>query len=250
MSAPYNRKILQAIVIHHMGDGLPPGTPILKRWNPYNYDYPEYDFGIEADGTIRKGRPLNVIGSHTKCDKEPYLTKRGQWWFNRHAIGIGLAGDFTKYPMSQAQFNALVGLVKRLMSDHNLTLDNVYPHGQVTYTSCPGCTYGKVPALKGKWSYDEFERAILGTIKEDKDVLKVAVLLYTKDDFWAGSDVAAKHGNCAIFVRGADRSAPADAMSAQKLIVVGGPSTKHPNEVLLSGNDKYDTAAAVAKYLG
>jgi len=38
-------------------------------------------------------------------------------------------------------------------------------------------------------------------------------------------------------------------MSAQQLVVVGGPSTKHPNQVLLSGNNKYDTAAAVAKYL-
>jgi hypothetical protein len=249
MSTPYNRKI-QAIVIHHMGDGLSPGVSILKRWNPSGYDYPEYDYGIEADGTIREGRPLTVIGSHTKSDKEPYLSKRGKWWFNRNSIGIGLAGDFTKYPMPQKQYDALIGLVRRLIKKYGLTLDSVYPHGQVTYTSCPGCTYGKVPALKGSWSYDEFEQAVLGTIKEDKDVLKVAVLLYTKDDFWAGSDVAAKHGNCAIFVRGADRSAPADAMSAQKLIVVGGPSTKHPNEVLLSGNDKYDTAAAVAKYLG
>ena len=27
------------------------------------------------------------------------------------------------------------------------------------------------------------------------DVLKVAVLLYTKEDYWAGYDVAVKHGN-------------------------------------------------------
>ena len=82
------------------------------------------------------------------------------------------------------------------------------------------------------------------------DVLNVAVLLLTKEDYWAGSDVAVKNGNCAIFVRPADESVPADAMSAKQLIVVGGPTTKHPNEVLLSGNTKYDTAAAVAKYLG
>jgi len=39
-------------------------------------------------------------------------------------------------------------------------------------------------------------------------------------------------------------------MNSKQLIVVGGPTTKHPNEVLLSGKDKYATAAAVAKYLG
>ncbi len=87
-------------------------------------------------------------------------------------------------------------------------------------------------------------------IEEEDRVLNVAVLLFTKDDYWAGSDVSVKNGNCAIFVRQADHSVPADAMSAKQLIVVGGPTTRHPNEVLLSGNDKYATAAAVAKYLG
>lgn len=58
-----------------------------------------------------------------------------------------------------------------------------------------------------------------------------------------------KNGNCAIFVRGANNSVSAEAMSAKQLIVVGGPTTKHPNEILLSGNDKYETATAVAKYL-
>jgi len=81
-------------------------------------------------------------------------------------------------------------------------------------------------------------------------MLKVAVLMYSKDDYWSGSDVAVKNGGCAMFVRPTDKSVPAEAMTAKQLIVVGGGTTKHPNEVLLSGNDKYDTAAAVAKYLG
>jgi len=86
--------------------------------------------------------------------------------------------------------------------------------------------------------------------KVSDDVLDEAVLLNTKEDYWAGADVAAKNGNCAVFVRGADKSVPKDAMSAKQLIVIGGATTGHPNEVLLSGNTKYDTAAAVAKYLG
>lgn len=81
------------------------------------------------------------------------------------------------------------------------------------------------------------------------DMLEVAILLNTKEDYWAGADVAVKHDNCAMFVRGLDRAIPKDAKSSKKLIVVGGPTTKHPNEVLLSGDSKYDTAAAVAGYL-
>ena len=82
------------------------------------------------------------------------------------------------------------------------------------------------------------------------DVLGVAVLLYSKEDYWAGADVAEKNGNCAVFVRGADRSVPKDAMAAKKLIVVGGATTGHAGEVLLSGETKFDTAAAAGKYLG
>ncbi len=245
MSTPYNR-VIQAIVIHHMGDGQPPGIPIAQRWNPAGYDYPEYDFGIEADGTIREGRPLTIQGAHCLSDKSPYSQKGSQWW-NRNSIGIGLAGDFTKYPMPQAQFYALCSLVKRLMDEHGLTLDNVYPHGQVTYTDCPGCVYDKVPELKGGWDYNEFEQAVLSGAQPEEviDVFDVAVLLNTKDDFWAGADVAAKHGNCAIFVRPS-----MDAKNAKTLIVVGGSSIRETGEILLSGNDKYDTAAAVKKYLG
>jgi hypothetical protein len=159
MSTSYNRSI-QAIVIHHMGDSLPPEVPISQRWNPQRYDYPEYDFGIEADGTIRQGRPLNFQGAHCLSDKPPYSQKGNQWW-NKNSIGIGLAGDFTKYDMPQAQFNALVNLVKQLMSQYGLTIDNVYPHGQVTYTDCPGCVYDKVPQLHGGWNYNDFENAVL-----------------------------------------------------------------------------------------
>lgn len=47
------------------------------------------------------------------------------------------------------------------------------------------------------------------------NVLKVAVLLFTKDDFWVGYDVAVKNSNCAIFVRPTNLSVPAEAASAE-----------------------------------
>lgn len=79
--------------------------------------------------------------------------------------------------------------------------------------------------------------------------LGVAVLLFSKEDYWCGADVATKNGDCAIFIRPADHSVPKDAMNAKKIIVIGGSTTNHTNEVLLSGSNKYATAAAVAKYL-
>jgi N-acetylmuramoyl-L-alanine amidase len=85
--------------------------------------------------------------------------------------------------------------------------------------------------------------------KEDDNMLEVAVLLFSKEDYWAGCDVAVKNGNCAIFTRPADRSVPKDAMKAKKLFIVGGSSVNHSNEILLSGDTKYDTATKVAEYL-
>lgn len=55
----------------------------------------------------------------------------------------------------------------------------------------------------------------------------------------------------AMFVRqGATRVVPADALKAKHLFTIGGAATGHQNETLLSGLNKYDTAAVVGKYLG
>jgi len=99
-------------------------------------------------------------------------------------------------------------------------------------------------------TYQDGNSAPVEAIKEVIDVLNVAVLLFTKEDYWAGADVSVKNDNCALFIRPEDRSVPKDAMSAKSLIVVGGATVNHPHETLLSGNTKYDTAQLVAKYLG
>ena len=148
MSAPYDRNI-QAIVIHHMGDGKPPGESILNRWNPYNYQYPEYDFGIEADGTIRVGRPLNIIGAHCQSDIPPF-SERGDNWWNKNSIGIGLAGDFTLYAMQWAQYEALLKLVRELMAKYNVS--EIRAHKEVTRTACPG-----------NWDTEAFKKDLEGS---------------------------------------------------------------------------------------
>lgn len=249
MSTPYNRKI-QAIVIHHMGDGKAPAVPISQRWNPHGYDYPAYDFGIEADGTIVQGRPLTYQGAHCLSDKPPYSQRGGNWW-NKNAIGIGLAGDFTQYAMPEAQFQGLVGLVKKLMAQYGLTLNDVYPHGQVAYTDCPGCTYSKVPALKGAWSYDEFEKTVLGTEEEVEEVrrMKTAIVYFTVNDFSMAKLIADQLGCCGMFCRNGSQFVHEDALGADHLIVVGGPKIAHKNATYLAGNAAVDTAEKVVEYV-
>ena len=97
-----------------------------------------------------------------------------------------------------------------------------------------------------------FSRAVgVGYKEGGNDVLDVAVLLFTDEDYWSGKDVAIKNGNCAMFIRPTNQLIPSfKAMGAKHLIVVGGGTTGHPNETLLSGLTKYDTATVVGKYLG
>lgn len=82
------------------------------------------------------------------------------------------------------------------------------------------------------------------------NVLKVAILKYTPEDEWAAKDVDQKLGGVANFTRQkTSLRIPDDAMNAEQLIVIGGPTTGHKNEILLSGKDKYETASKVAAYL-
>lgn len=226
MSTPYNRTNAEILVAHYLGDGQPPALTkdeLFRRANPYNYDYPEYDYGIIADGTIIPMRPLTIRGAHCISDIPSMMHSDYLWW-NKNSVSI-VIGVGEGYVATEAQLKALANFIKGWPTVHR--------HCDITQTDCPNLseeTWDKV--LKG---YD--------------DVLDVAVLLFSKDDYWAGSDVAVKNG-CAVFIRNVGNTVPADAWNAKKLIVVGGPSTGHPNEILLSGNSKYDTAAAVAKYLG
>ena len=80
--------------------------------------------------------------------------------------------------------------------------------------------------------------------------VEYAVLAFGPDDLVGARRVAEKHGNCAIFVRKSDGTAPADVAKAKNLIIVGGGSVGHPNETLLTGPGWPKTMTEVAKYLG
>ena len=93
--------------------------------------------------------------------------------------------------MSHAQVSA-----KWKETDHTDPIDYLASHGKTWANLVADVTT----------QYNEME--------EEDIVLKVAVLLFTKDDFWSGVDVSVKNGNCAIFVRPPDLSVPAEAIRA------------------------------------
>ncbi len=161
MSTQYDRTHAKKVVIHHFGDGMPAAKTkeeAFKRANPYHYEFPEYDFIILDDGTILTARPLNYIGAHCVADKAKYQYSKN--WWNENSIGIAMANDNTKYPPSQAMVNSLTTLLTDLCHKQGMTIDDLYPHFQVSATACPGGSYAKLGLDTGFFDYDLVERSV------------------------------------------------------------------------------------------
>lgn len=235
-SSPKGYKIIA--IVNHIMEGTLVGT---DSWFANPASKVSSHFGVGKNGEIHQYVDLkNHAWSNGVVNKPNWPLIIPGVNSNYYTVSIeheGKSGDV----MSEAQYQATLALHRWLISMLGIpvTRDNIIGHyriDSVNKANCPGTGF----------PWDRLFKDLQG----GDNVLKVAVLLFTKEDFWSGYDVAVKNGNCAIFVRPADHSVPTEAMSAQQLIVVGGTSTNHPNEVLLSGNNKYDTAYAVAKYLG
>lgn len=85
------------------------------------------------------------------------------------------------------------------------------------------------------------------TVGKEVYEVKEAVLAYGQDDYLVPAyKESIKLRNCAVFVRFADKTPPADVFKAEHLTIVGGSSVGHPNETILSGTTWGDTAAAVS----
>ena len=225
-------------IVNHIMSGTLTGT---DSWFTNPASKVSSHFGVGKKGEIHQYVHLNHSAwANGVVNKPNWPLLQNGVNPNYYTVSIeheGESGDI----MSDAQYQATLALHRWLIRTLGIpvTRDNIIGHyriDSVNRAKCPGTGF--------PWD------RLFQDLRGGKDMLEVAVLLYTKQEFWAGYDVAVKNGNCAMFIRPADHSVPVEVMSAQKLIVVGGPSTKHPNEILLSGISKYDTVAAVGKYLG
>lgn len=229
----YDRKI-KKIVVHHMGDGKETDVSITSRWNPFGYEYPEYDIGIEGNGKVIQGRPLNVIGSHSQATYQKYTT--GEYaennWFNKYALGIGLAGDFTVTSMPKVMFDSLVAETKRQMKIHGLTPDDVLPHKEITATACPGIS----------WSWGKFMEEIS---KGDDSEVENLVLYSGYDD--GSAKLVAHHLQAPIMHLDHFKAKP---VTAKQVYMIGGTVKPTSNTILLTGPDRYATMQAVLNFIG
>lgn len=126
----------QAIVIHH--SATPGGGAARfdrehreKGWDELGYDFVIGNGTDTADGQIEVGpRWLKQkIGAHAKTPDN---------WYNEHAVGICLVGNFNADRPTAAQLKSVAKLVAFMMKTYHIPASRVVGHGDTKPTDCPG----------------------------------------------------------------------------------------------------------------
>ncbi len=128
MSGLWDRTQVKKIVVHYLGaKGLGPvaNTADLERAaNPNGYQYPDYDFGILASGTVVSMRPLSVVGAHTQADKAPYDSYGYNWW-NKNSASIVIGYGDAEIGPTDAQAISLAKFLIDWCASRHTTFDDI-----------------------------------------------------------------------------------------------------------------------------
>lgn len=118
-----NENSINSIILHHSGVAILQNINVIHTYHKAKgYAGIGYHFYIRKDGTIYKGRPLQMVGAHAYNS-------------NKHSIGICFEGDFNCEQMNEAQKNSGKELIKYLKNKYNIS--KIFGHKEVCSTSCP-----------------------------------------------------------------------------------------------------------------
>ena len=115
------------IAIHHTVSSQKDTTmEQIKRWHLARGFLREgYNYGINGDGLVEVGRPLDMAGAHVK-----------NW--NTKAIGIALYGDFRTDKLTNAQKESAFLLISTIKRIYDIPVSNVLGHREFgAKTLCP-----------------------------------------------------------------------------------------------------------------
>ena len=228
------------INIHHTA-GNEANTAAVKREH-LNMGWGDigYNAVVERDGTIGAGRSIDYIGAHNvgmSPDKIHVM--------NEVSFGVSFIGNFEVDFMSEVQLTGGARYIAQRCIEFKLEpiKEIIRKHSEDYPTLCPGKNF----------PYDELLRRVSKFVEIAKAGSKVkkAVVYYSSGDVSVAEAVAARLGGVAMFCRNSSASVHPDAMAAEQLFVIGGPSLGHPNEVYMSGPNALETIGAVyEKYKG
>lgn len=121
-----NRTSTKRIILHH-AESKSCTADDIHRWHLANgWAGIGYHFFVRKDGSIYRGRPEGVVGSHAKGS-------------NSDSIGICFEGSYMTETMNEAQINAGRELVAYLKKKYGIS--KVQKHKDVCSTNCPGTNF-------------------------------------------------------------------------------------------------------------
>ena len=134
-----NRSATDAIIIHHVGNtNRDVSAAEIHRWHRNNgWSGIGYHFVIRKDGTIERGRPMDMLGAH--CYEH-----------NWHTVGVNLVGAFDDNEPEPEQLAAAAKLLAALCRYYGLKPDEdtIKGHRDFNNTACPGqLLYDELPHL-------------------------------------------------------------------------------------------------------
>lgn len=120
------------IVLHHP-DAVSCSIEDIHRWHLENgWSGCGYHYFVRKDGTVYIGRDEKAVGAH--CLN-----------YNAVSIGICVEGNFNVEAMGEAQYNALLKLIRFICNKYGI--NKICGHRELNSTDCPG---GKFPIDKIK----------------------------------------------------------------------------------------------------
>lgn len=124
-----NRRVTDGIVVHHIGNtNRDVSAAEVHRWHLANgWAGIGYHFLIRKDGTIERGRPMEMVGAH--CYNQ-----------NDHTIGVNIVGNFMDYEPTSLQLHSAEQLLAALCRYYRLTpnRETIVGHREYCSTLCPG----------------------------------------------------------------------------------------------------------------
>lgn len=114
---------IKRIIIHHTltSDGMTVNWQAIRRYHVHNNGWRDigYHFGVElvkSDYEVLVGRPLDIVGAHTKC-------------LNTDSIGIALVGNFDIAPPKERMISVLLDrILVPLMVYFDIPVEMVQGH--------------------------------------------------------------------------------------------------------------------------
>ena len=120
-------RVITEIYIHHSASRKKKtDLDLIDRWHKERgWKGVGYHWVIEAEGVLKRGRHIDVVGAHVKGK-------------NKHSVGICVCGNFEEEEPDAKQLETLWVVVNGLQKLYGIPKEKVFAHREAGSTLCCG----------------------------------------------------------------------------------------------------------------